>query len=99
MRRLRIPDEVASLVRTLHPDIKRKVRVALGEVLEDPGAGKALKDELEGLHSYPVGRIRIVYRETSRERIEVVAIGPRTSIYQETYRLVKRDRKGGRRRG
>lgn len=93
MRRLRVPDEVASLVRGLHPDLKRKVRAALSEVLENPSAGKALKDELDGMRSYPVGRIRIIYRESSRDRIEIVAIGSRFSIYQETYRLVKRDRK------
>ena len=95
MRRLRVPDEVVSLVRTLHPNIKRKVRAALSEVLVDPRAGKALKDELEGLRSYAVGRFRIVYREAPRERIEVIAIGPRASIYSETLRLVRRDRKGG----
>jgi hypothetical protein len=42
-RRLRVPGEVARRIRGLHPDIKRKVRRALEELLDDPFAGKALK--------------------------------------------------------
>ena len=49
MRRLRIPPEVAALIQSLHPVLKRKVRAAIDAVLDDPEAGKALRDELEGL--------------------------------------------------
>ncbi len=51
MGRLRIPRHVATLARSLHPEIKRKVRTALAEILDDSNAGKALKGELEGLRS------------------------------------------------
>lgn len=89
MRRLRVPDEVAGLIRGLHPDLKRKVRSALGDILADPTVGKALRDELAGLRSCRVARFRIVYRVTGGV-VEIVAVGPRRSIYEETWRRVRR---------
>ncbi len=82
---------MASLIRGLHPGIKRKIRAAADAILEDPSAGKALKEELEGLRSYRVGRIRIIYRNSSRDVVEIVAVGPRTTIYEETFRMMKKD--------
>lgn len=90
--RLRVPDPVAATIRGLHPGIKRKVRGALESILDDPRIGKALKDELEGLRSLRVGRLRVVYRVASTRMIEVVALGPRRRIYEETLRLVRRKR-------
>ena len=89
-RRLRVPHEVAALVRGLHPALKRKVRAALQAILDDPHAGKALRNELRGLRSYRVGRFRIIYR--LRRDVELVAIGPRDSIYVETYRRIHEPR-------
>jgi mRNA interferase RelE/StbE len=93
--RLRAPNEVADLIRGLHPDLKRKIRAALENILENPHAGKALRDELDGLRSFRVGRFRIVYGLGTRNRVDLVAVGPRESIYEETYRRI---RKGGVRR-
>jgi len=90
-RQLRIPAPTVELVRGLHPVIKRKVRAGLARLLEDPQAGKALEDELEGLRSFSVGRLRIVYRIGDSRVIEVVAVGPRQRIYEDTLRLVRRD--------
>ncbi len=89
MRRLRIPDEVAALIRGLHPDLKRKIRSALDDLLDDPAIGKSLRDELAGLRSCRVARFRIIYR-VAGGAIEVVALGPRQSIYEETWRKVRR---------
>ena len=58
MKRLMVPDDVAGLIRGLHPDLKRKVRSALDDVLADPGVGKALRDELAGLRSCRVARFQ-----------------------------------------
>lgn len=80
---------MAGLIRGLHPDLKRKVRSALGDILADPTVGKALRDELAGLRSCRVARFRIVYRVTG-EVVEIVAVGPRRSIYEETWRRVRR---------
>ena len=89
MRQLRVPDDVASLIRGLHPDLERRVRSALDDVLADPGIGKALRHELLGLRSCRVGRFRIVYQVVITV-VEVVAIGPRRTIYAETWRRVRR---------
>jgi len=88
--RLRMPAEMADFIRSLHPEIKRKVKAALKAILSDPDIGKSLRHELEGLKSFKVGRFRIIYRKSSGGIIDIVAIGPRKYIYEETYRLVKK---------
>ena len=92
LHRLRVPDEVADLVRGMHPTLKRKTRASLKSILADPSSGKALKDELAGLRSFRVGTFRVVYR-VMRSVIEIVAIGPRERIYEETYRLLKKEKR------
>ena len=81
--RLRLPPDVVLLLRGLHPDLKRRVRAALDRMVAQPSAGKALRADLAGLRGFRVGRTRIVYRESS-DVIEVVAVGPRERIYEET---------------
>ena len=88
--KLKIPGDTAHLIRTLHPEIKKKIRAGLKAIILDPAAGKALKDELAGLRSFRVGRFRIIYR-VGRNVIELVAVGPREQIYEETYRLLKKE--------
>jgi mRNA interferase RelE/StbE len=93
VRRLKMSDETADLVRTLHPDLKRKIKAALQAVLNDPLSGKALKNELEGLQSFKVGKFRVVYKTVKDKGIiEIVAIGPRKTIYEETLRLLKKEK-------
>jgi mRNA interferase RelE/StbE len=86
--KLKVPDETAALVRTLHPNLKRKIKAALQTILTEPQTGKALKNELEGLRSFRVGKLRVVYR-IKEGTIEIVAIGPRKRIYGETLRLLR----------
>jgi mRNA interferase RelE/StbE len=83
---------VATLVRTLHPHLKKKVRVSLEAILYDPSLGKELEEELAGLRTLRVSRYRIIYRISPGRQVEIVAIGPRARIYEETYRLVKKDK-------
>ena len=95
-RRLRVPDDVATVVRGLHPAIKARLRSALDFLREDATRGKPLRDELSGLRNFRVGRFRIIYREPSGKVLEIVAIGPRASIYRETFRLLAREESGRR---
>jgi mRNA interferase RelE/StbE len=85
-----VPREVAGLIRSLHPQLNKKVKASLSAILADPQAGKTLKDELDGLWSYRVSRFRIIYRITAKRQIEIVALGPRERIYEETFRLVRK---------
>ena len=87
---LKVPLEVRNLIRRLHPEVKRKVRAALTDILDDPACGKALKEELQGYWSLRVGRSRIIYR-SDESGVEIVAIGPRDSIYEDAARQILRD--------
>jgi mRNA interferase RelE/StbE len=93
--KLRVPDEVAELIRNLHPHLKRKIKFSLRQILADPRSGKDLKDELQGMRSFRVSRFRIIYRLSQNKQIEIVAVGPRKTIYEETYILLKRTKKEG----
>lgn len=88
--RLRVPGRIEEFVRGLHPELERKVRAGLDVIRTDPSVGKALRDEPAGLRSLRVGRFRIVYRIAPRRLIDLVAVGPRRTIYQETLRLLRR---------
>lgn len=91
--RLRIPDEVARLVRGLHPHLKKKLKASLQTILSDPSSGKALKEELAGLWSFRVSRFRIIYRMRGARQIEIIAVGPRERIYEETFKLIRKERR------
>jgi mRNA interferase RelE/StbE len=90
--KLRVHDDVADLIRTMHPHLKKKVKASFKIILSDPLSGKSLKDELAGLRSFRVSKFRIIYRVSKRKIIEVVAIGPRERIYEETYRLINKSK-------
>lgn len=89
--RIKMPAEVRNLIRHVHPELKRKLRAALADILDDPTCGKVLKDQLEGYWSLRVGRSRIVYRILG-DIVEIAAIGPRQTIYEDAARLYLRDR-------
>ena len=92
-RRIRLSDETAGLIKSLHPEIKRKIKSALKMILSNPDIGKSLKDELKGLRSYKIGRFRIIYKRSSKSIIEIVSVGPRRVIYELTYRMVRKEKK------
>ena len=87
--KLKMSDEVRDLIRHLHPDLKQKVRTALAEIIEHPSGGKVLRGELQSMRSFRVSKFRIIYRVVAQV-IEVIALGPRRSIYEETLRLLQR---------
>lgn len=93
--RLRVSDEIAEFLRSLHPEIKRKIKAGLDIIISEPDPGKSLKDQLGGLKSFKVGRFRIIYKVGSKRTIEIVAIGPRRIVYEETYRILKKDKPPG----
>ena len=89
---LKVPAGIRGLIRRLNPDLKRKIKAALADILEEPTCGKPLKKELESYWSLRVGRYRVVYRPDA-SGAEIVAIGPRRTIYEEAVRRVFRSRK------
>ncbi len=76
----------------LHPYIKKKIKNGLAAVLEDPAIGKNLKEDLAGLKSLRVEKFRIIYKPEKSGTISVIAIGPRRTIYEETLKLLRKNR-------
>ncbi len=87
-RTLKVPRAVRDTLRRLPPELKRKVRDGLTDILASPACGKPLRRELEGYWSLRIGRHRIIYRPDD-SGVEVVAFGPRPTIYEETTRTIR----------
>ena len=90
MHKLVVPSDIRELIRMMHPSLRKKVKSSLKMISCDPCLGKALIDELAGLRSYRVSSFRIIYRIKDPEQIEVVTIGPRGRIYEETFRIIQK---------
>jgi mRNA-degrading endonuclease RelE of RelBE toxin-antitoxin system len=88
----RLPDDIVVLVRKLHPVLKANIRRALQLIGQNPYAGKLLKDELENLRGYRVKKCRVIYRILDQDKIiEIVVIGPRKRIYEETFHIMSKE--------
>ena len=62
-------------------------------IIVKPYSVKALKGELFGLRSFRIGKIRIIYKILEDSDIEIIALGPRKPIYEETYWQIKKSQK------
>jgi mRNA interferase RelE/StbE len=91
MHKLVVSEDIRKLIRTMHPSLKRKIKSSLKIVLFDPYFGKALLDELAGLRSLKVSSFRVIYRIKDPKKIELVTIGPRERIYEETLRIIQKE--------
>ena len=90
--KLRVPDDIALFLQKLHPELKKHIRHALELIINDPYCGKALKDDLEGIRSLRIKRYRIIYRFVNKSKqIEIIAVGPRKNIYEETFRITSKE--------
>jgi mRNA interferase RelE/StbE len=92
MYKLVVPQDVRELIRTMHPSLKKKVKASLKIILSEPSSGKALMNELSELRSFRVSSFRIIYRIKEPQQIELVAVGPRERIYEETFRNIQREK-------
>ena len=91
-RTLVASDELRELIRHLPPNLKRKIKLAIQEIVTAPFSGKGLQEELLGLFSYRVGEVRIVYR-VEGQSVQLVTIGPRKTVYQKAALELKRQAK------
>ena len=72
--------------------IKSQIRSALQAIMEDLFCGKSLKEELHGLRSYRVKKYRVIYKIVpEKKELEVIAIGPRRNIYEETFKIISKE--------
>ncbi len=89
--KFRVPDDIVILVRKLHPTLKANIRQALRLIGQNPYSGKSLKDELAHLRSYQVKKYRLIYRILDKDKVlEIVTIGPRKNIYEETFYIISK---------
>ena len=69
------------------------MRAAVDALTADHALGKALREELQGYFSFRIGGYRLVYRRLPQGNLELVAFGPRSRIYLDLVRLVRRARR------
>lgn len=86
--RPRFTPEAARLIARLPPEIKKLVRSAIDELLENPRRGSELAGELAGFRSLKARRYRIIYRLDEETRaLEIYHAGHRRDVY-ESLRLL-----------
>jgi hypothetical protein len=66
-------------------------------VRDAPHLGRPLGDDVHGSWRYPIGRLRLIYRFTDTA-VEIVAVGPRATIYEDLAVLVRTRQLSERRR-
>ncbi len=82
--RLDIPPHVADVTHSLHPDLKQLIKAAIRAIAADPECGEPLQRELDGLRTYRVRRVRIVYAMDQKARaIRLMAVAHRRYVYEE----------------
>ena len=89
------PDEYEGWRETVHirsdASFMKEIQWGL-KVLDRKDAKLYTIEEPEERRGLRVGRFRIVYRMAEENEIQVVASGPRARVYEETYRLLRKER-------
>jgi len=66
----------------LRENVKAQVRENLIDLENQPRAGKRLHGDLKENYSLRVGKLRIIYTISEKEKtVYIVAIGPRKTVY------------------
>ncbi len=81
--KVRYTTEAASFIRKLHPEIKRLVRQAVRDLLDNPLIGHELRLNLSGFRSYRVKGYRVLYQINDRDGfLEIYYVGRRRDVYE-----------------
>lgn len=81
--KVRYTSEAASLVRKLHPEIKRLIRQAIRKLLDNPLIGHELRFDLSGFRSYCVKGYRVLYQINDRDGfVDIYYVGRRRDVYE-----------------
>jgi len=76
--------QAENFYKKLNTPLKDKVREALIALQNQPRLGKPLHGDLKGNYSIRIGKIRIIYSVSEKDKtIYTVAIGPRKTVYQK----------------
>lgn len=89
--KLILSPEIIAKIHVLPPVLKKQVRGGFEVIEENPYIGKLLKENLKGFWSYKVNRYRIIYHiHRNRIQVEIIGIGPRSTIYEELSDFVQK---------
>ena len=89
----RFTQSVSDKVSTLHPDIKKLLRLAIKEISAKPTIGKNLQEELFSFQSYRFNRYRIIYQVNDIDKIIIIYMfGHRRDVYEVFSELVKNNK-------
>lgn len=81
--RVLLSNQAKKFYEKLQRNVRARVREALVALEKSPQAGKRLHGELRGNYSLRVGKLRIIYYVSERDKtVYVIAIGLRKTIYK-----------------
>lgn len=81
---------VAESIISLHPDIKKQIKIAVKELSVAPYTGKELQEELSGFLSYRFKRYRIIYQVNDQDKVlTIFMLGHRRDVYELFSEIIK----------
>lgn len=81
--RVFLSNQAEKFYKKLQKKVRARVREALVVLEKSPQAAKRLHGELRGNYSLRIGKLRIIYYVSEKEKnVYVIAIGPRKTIYK-----------------
>ncbi len=88
MTKVSASEQVQEWLTALPPETKRKVRMALRRLAKGQGDIKALASPLGGFNRLRIGSLRVIYRQTARDKLHLEYADSRDRIYEIFQQLV-----------
>jgi len=82
MSELRFTRRTVRDIREATPDIRKRLEIALDQLIEDPLAGDPLHGDWEGYRKLRMGDYRIIYRIVNTHVVEVQYVRHRREAYR-----------------
>ena len=82
MSELRFTRRTVRDIREATPDIRKRLEIALDQLIEDPLAGDPLHGDWEGHRKLRMGDYRIIYRIVNTQVVEVQYVRHRREAYR-----------------
>ncbi len=82
MAELHFTRRAARDIRKLPPGLRRRIEIALDELIDNPTAGDLLRGDWEGYWKLRTGEYRIIYRIVGAHVVEVQYVRHRREAYR-----------------
>ncbi len=83
MTKIRFTRRASRDIRKMTPEVRRRLEMALDQLIDDPTAGNRLHGEWEGHWKLRTGDYRIIYRVIDAGIIEVQYVRHRREAYRK----------------